>query len=409
VGGLAAAALLLAALQAVSPAQAGGSSAYAVIQTYLNPEPDESEEFGAAVAWLTATNQVVVGVPGDTFGGGGLAGSVYLLNSDTGAVDDVLQKPVTNSGDLVGYSLAVVMTNVVVGAPGDDTAGSNQGMVYLFDSATGTLVHTYQASSSSNSARFGHAVAIISDTIVAGAPEDDSSAPNAGRVHWCDLASSACPGVLNNPLIGNSAQFGYSLAVVGQQLAVGAPFDAGHGTVLLYNFDGVTATLSLVISDTVSPGDEFGRALAAVGDRLLVGAPADDFGDNNAGAAYLYEMDGTLVHTFTNPVPHENDRFGATLASDGVLIAIGAPNDDAGGSDAGAVHIFDAVTFAYLDTVQAPSPTALTQFGTSLAATGGGEFVAGSFDTNGVNTRAGAVHRIGVQTEWRLYLPVVLR
>jgi hypothetical protein len=283
------------------------------------------------------------------------------------------------------------------------------GAAYLFDSETGDVVYTFTHDSPSIGDRFGWALAIISDTLIVGVPEHNFPSPNAGRVYLCGLTTGLCPEAINNPSLSVAGNFGRAVAAVGGYIAVGAPLDSGHGTVFIYEFDGVTATPAYTIAETASStGDEFGWALTALGDRILIGAPADDFGANNAGAAYLYELDGTPVYTFTNPVPHENDRFGASLATDGNLILIAAPDDDAGTTDAGAVHVFSATTFEFLRTVQAPAPTPAGQFGFSLSPTAGGEFLAGAFDTV-TATGAGAVHRIGIQTEWRLYLPVVMK
>jgi hypothetical protein len=409
--GLAAALVWLAALRAASPAQAGPPT-YAVIQTYPNPAPNADEEFGSSVRWLEATGQVVVGAPGDRLNGADPVGAVYVLAGDTGAVDLVLHKPVTFSGDLFGSAVAVAVTEVVVGAPNDDSAGGNNGAVYQFDAGNGTLVYSYTEEVVTTQDRFGRAVAIISGTIVVGAPQYDSPASDAGRVYLCSLITGTCPDALGSPATGSGANFGGAVATVGDHVAIGAPFDGSHGTVFIYAFDGMTATLAYTIAQTLSPsGDEFGRALAAVDNRVLIGAPSHNLGANDAGAAFLYELDGTLVHTFTNPIPHANDRFGSALAANDSLIAIGAPDDDdAGPDDAGAVHLFDANTFAFMGTVYAPTPTTEARFGLSLAGAGD-EFLAGSLDTVGGRVFAGAVHRIGVyvQTDWRIWLPLIMR
>ena len=75
----------------------------------------------------------------------------------------------------------------------------------------------------------------------------------------------------------------------------------------------------------------------------MVGAPEDDEFNNNAGAAYFFERTGStwsqeqkLVHA----IPLVDDNFGKAVAIDNVTIAVGAPFDDDGGSDSGAVHTF---------------------------------------------------------------------
>src|SRR6476619_3453993 len=50
--------------------------------------------------------------------------------------------------------------------------------------------------------------------------------------------------------------------------------------------------------------DNFGSSMAALGnDRVLIGARYDDTTATNAGAVYLFHTNGTLLTTFTNPIP----------------------------------------------------------------------------------------------------------
>ena len=70
-------------------------------------------------------------------------------------------------------------------------------------------------------------------------------------------------------------------------------------------------------------------SVAAVGsDRVLIGAHLTTRARADAGAAYLFSTNGTLLTTFTNPTPAATDSFGysvAAVGSDRVLI--GAPAD----------------------------------------------------------------------------------
>src|SRR5262245_63424548 len=63
-----------------------------------------------------------------------------------------------------------------------------------------------------------------------------------------------------------------------------------------------------------APGldDQFGWSVAVSGDRVLVGARFDDVGGtSNAGAAYLYDAaGGSLLGTFAIPPPAADDYFG---------------------------------------------------------------------------------------------------
>jgi hypothetical protein len=94
--------------------------------------------------------------------------------------------------------------------------------------------------------------------------------------------------------------------------------------------------------------DLFGYSVAAVGtDRVLIGARSDDAGVRDAGAAYLFSTNGTLLTTFTDPTTGGGDDFGwsvAAVGSDRVLV--GAIQDDTGANNAGAVYLFNIETYA---------------------------------------------------------------
>jgi hypothetical protein len=92
-------------------------------------------------------------------------------------------------------------------------------------------------------------------------------------------------------------------------------------------------------------GYHFGESIAAVGtDRILIGSPYDDLGATNAGAAYLFDTNGTLLTTFTNPTPAVSDLFALSIAVSGTnTVVIGARQDDTGATDAGTAYLYHLI------------------------------------------------------------------
>src|SRR6266850_4276747 len=78
------------------------------------------------------------------------------------------------------------------------------------------------------------------------------------------------------------------------------------------------ATLITTFSNPAPDYDYFGNSVASVGtDRVLIGAYRDNMGALDAGVAYLFSTNGTLLTTFTNPSPQDYDNFGNAVAAVG--------------------------------------------------------------------------------------------
>jgi hypothetical protein len=118
------------------------------------------------------------------------------------------------------------------------------------------------------------------------------------------------------PVPNGSDQFGWSVALSGNDVLVGACLtNNSRGAAYLYNTSG---TLLQTFND---PGntdnDLFGYSVALSGSDVLVGALLGD-------AAYLYNTAGTLLHTFHNPGNIGN--FGNAVALSGnYTVAEGKP------------------------------------------------------------------------------------
>ncbi len=73
--------------------------------------------------------------------------------------------------DAFGWSVAVDGYRMVVGAPGDDGKGSNAGAVYVFEKSGGTWLQTKKLQASDGAAGdvYGFSVAVSGDRIAVGA------------------------------------------------------------------------------------------------------------------------------------------------------------------------------------------------------------------------------------------------
>src|SRR5262245_18628806 len=81
-----------------------------------------------------------------------------------------IPNPAPSSQALFGNSVAAIGTDILVGAPFDDTMGNDAGAVYRFDGTTGALVQTYFSPTPVAGAAFGDSIAVRGSTIAVGAP-----------------------------------------------------------------------------------------------------------------------------------------------------------------------------------------------------------------------------------------------
>ncbi|WP_254173309.1 Calx-beta domain-containing protein [Planktothrix pseudagardhii] len=289
-----------------------------------------------------------------------------------------LINPIPETSAEFGFALSRVSNNfAVVGAPGQT---NNQGIAYLFDLTTQQPTLTFRnPSPSAGNSFFGESVTtILGDNVIIGAPQDNSLAPNSGAVYAFSTTTGTPYLVLNNPTPDVFDLFGYSVAIIGNNIIVGAPNDStlvpGGGTV--YLLDGNTGQLlQTFFNPNPQPNDFFGASVAAVGgDRILIGAPASltPGGGQQPGEAYIFDsVTGQLLQTFRNPNPGL-DNFGYSVAWSGIGrdILIGAPGDDSGGINTGTTFLLDGITGAVLQTYNAPQIEDNNQFGQALSLIG---------------------------------------
>jgi hypothetical protein len=159
-----------------------------------------------------------------------------------------------------GYSVAISpdQTKIAIGAFAyDDTLGANSGRVYLYSTGPNPedwqLLHTYTNPNYYNtgtSDQFGYALSLTNTHIgVSAIYEDTGSYYSIGAVYVFHTTSSNQYGLtfqkqVDSNTIENNDYFGYSIAMYGDIIAVGAPYEDISSTVdeygRMYMFNHVT-------------------------------------------------------------------------------------------------------------------------------------------------------------------------
>ena len=338
---------------------------------------NNGDQFGSAIAGpgdleSDGVRDLAVGAP-YMDGDGTDRGGIWILFMDDNGRVDLEQKISGNSGgfdgnlddgDLFGSALAGIgdlngdgAFDLVAGAPQDDEGGSDRGAVWgLFLNDQGRVRDEQKIADGAggfsgdldDSDRFGSAVAEIGDVDGDGVPD----------------------------------------------LAVGVPQDAGDVTgpgevwILFLNAEGKVRDEQKIAKDAggfdgnLDDGDRFGSAVARLGDLngdgtpdIAVGAPGDAGNGAGRGAVWILFLDsGGRVRDeqkiadgaggFEGDL-HDGDQFGSALAGidnfgggKSTGLVVGAPDDDDGAENAGAVWVLFPGTFGRVDAWQKISPDA---------------------------------------------------
>lgn len=273
----------------------------------------------------------------------------------------------------LGYSVAAGDNYYAVGAPSSSTSHADSGEVYVYDTA-GNFVSRLSNPTPATNDNFGSAVAVSGNLVVAGAAKDDTGNTDSGTAYIFRADTGALLFTLSNPTPGFGDDFGFTVAIDGNLVAVGA---RGETTVIsragaVHIFAADTGQFVRTITNPhAANGDQFGSAVALKGDTLVVGTPTDEQGASDSGRAYLINAaTGALIRTLENPTVAAGDQFGTSVAIAGNYAVVSAPFDDGTATDAGAVHLFDAVTGDFVRTIDHPTAAANDQFGLSVSLNG---------------------------------------
>jgi len=385
---------------------------------------------------------------------GGIAACLALLAGVAHAdqplysVVHAYRNPDPHAGDAFGGSVAVIGSNVMVGASASDAFGTDAGAAYLFG-ASGTLLRTFHAPTPFANGRFGdNIVAVGNNALIFG---KDPTYPDSTIGYLFDTNNGNLLRSFQNPNQRTGDWFGWRATATNDTIAISARYDNtygnGAGAVYLYSVQ-TGAFLSRIHAPSPAAGDEFGGMVGAVGNNILVGAERTNLGAPRSGAAYLFDSAGGYMRTFSAPQPATDERFGRFVASQGSnplisgsgqiaahgekavylcdaqtgallqtylypladsaaefansvglgdKVVIGAYLSDAASPDGGAAFIFDAATGNLLQTLTDPTPEG-DIFGFSLTVQGSNLLVGSPYDGYGAPS-AGSVYVYGVVPE----------
>ena len=271
------------------------------------------------------------------------ASEALLLPTSLGAADEF------------GWSGGISGDWMVISAPFHDRNGPQSGTGYIYK-RTGDVWAEHQqllAADGQPNDWFARWVAIDGDTLIATAPFADRADgfADAGAVYVFDRVGDTWE--QSAKLTGAPGQdgqlFGWNAVIRGDTIVVGANGDtAGLGGVT-YVFQRVNEQWlqeALLQPEATASGDNFGFSVALDGDTLVIGAPALNGPDGSERdcAAFIYQRGSAgweQVSRLSAAPDFAGAEFGSSVAIDGDLIAIGAFHAAPRGEDSGAVYLFN--------------------------------------------------------------------
>ena len=283
-----------------------------------------------------------------------------------------------SNGNEFGYSVALSGDTLIVGSPNADSSDDHGDLNELFPAPSSGAafvftrndgVWSHQASLSASNAEeddwFGISVAISGDTIVVGAPhedsngsggENDNSAFNLGAAYvfdridgvWNQQAYLKPVGSSNGLGTAFGYGFGTHVAISGDTIGVSYPSgNSSKGEVFIFNRRSEEWTQQAHLkssNDVISYfGHGFGSSLALADDTLVVGESKSDQAIVFTRSSETWRPQAIIKGSNTE----SSDRFGSTLAISGDTLVVGARFEDSsatGGeadnsaSNAGAVY-----------------------------------------------------------------------
>lgn len=295
-------------------------------------------------AKLTSSdNSVRLGRSVDVDQGTVIAGTdldnVLVFSEPVGGWQDTTETAVLygdeSAGTNLGAAIAIAAGTIVVGAP-NELASWGAVWVYV-EPPEGWAANLFPVARLSaavaerGSGHLGTSVAISPDgtLVVAGAPADDAEGRDSlpgGSIYVFERPSGGWQASDEAPTARLAASDGAVGAALGDSVAIsgedndvvvaGAPQAGGHGRVYVFLLDATPA----------------GRAEPPPGGG---GTPASSVADPPSGIT-------TETEQRTAPDPVEGDQFGAAVAVDDEVLAVGAPGRDELVPDQGAVFVFSS-------------------------------------------------------------------
>ena len=351
------------------------------------------ERFGTSCA--ISGDHAVCGAPFADPGGYQDAGtfSVYRrFNNDWQLLADPW---IGLAGANLGWSVAISGDTLVVGMPGADAPGVDEGEVAVFRIAAGGVFFVDLLTGSTTGAgdRFGSSVAIHNNVMVVGAPRNDTQGADSGSVYVFERSPSGWVevDVLAPAELDAGDQFGSAVSAYGIGIVVGAPYYEEPSTFPVVPTDGgkvfgfrrrASGWVPWSWGGSISPSPAekayFGGSVDLGAGTQVVGAlghPTQIFPPLPELPGHVYVWDRNVLAADLDGA-FWSYQFGASVAIDGGDLLVAAP----GSSESVYAYRRVGSSWVFADQVVGADTTSGDRFGASCDLVDGTVFVGANGD-----------------------------
>ena len=334
---------------------------------------------------------------------GNAPSSVHIFNTSDGSFVRTIARPAGGGTTTYNFggSVDTVLGKTIIGDYAYNNGVSQVGRAYLYDNATGNLLHTFEnpnPNTSSPNDSFGRAVKITSNYIVIAAMQEDIPATDDGVIHIFDANTYTLIRTISTNTTANE-YFGWNVHLDTTGEYVTSNFNGNQGKI----YEIATGALALTISAPAGRVGIWGYNNGFAMNEQYVIMTDDSF--NTYGRLHYYDKTtGSELFTVNNP--KSAGRIGKKSSS---MVLVGdslfVSNEVSAATGEGEIYVIeppvtrtfsDDVAFTGAVTIDGVAPLTLTDISVGAEAAASGDGGIAYDNTTGVFTYTPPVVASGV-------------
>lgn len=306
-------------------------------------------------------------------------------------------QPVSIKNALSGWATAIDGNWALISSPQKDNgAAQSIGEVSFMEYSDGrwALRQITQPAGLPVLSNFGYSVDMFRETAVVGSIGDHETGAYTGALFIYTLEGSSWQhqSTLRSQQISSGDRFGSAVDIQQNLLVAGAPMGEGKGDktgkAIVYEYDGEWIETAELFADDGQNGGHFGHSVQIINNSMIaVGAHKASGAEGQTGAVYIFSRNGEAweqTAKLSAPSGRSYDLFGYSLATysltDSEVLFVGSPGSENSEGQTGSVFAFSYKDGSWSSDTEIAHEEATinAHFGISLAANEQGDLLVGA-------------------------------